>query len=110
GGRPRRRGRAVIHALLVAAVSFAVVAAAFAPLERVFPARPGQPLLRPELHVDACFFLGQYFLFAAVSGAAMDAAERVIAPAPLDGVRAFVGALPPLAQVVLTVAAGDLVA
>ena len=33
-------------ALGAAAASFAVLAAMFIPLERMFPARPGQPILR----------------------------------------------------------------
>ncbi len=99
----------MIQALAAAAIGFAVLAAAFVPLERAFPARPEQPVLRPGLGVDACFFLGQYFLFAALAGAAVDAADRLLAPALLDGARARLAAHP-VAQAALAVALGDLAA
>jgi sterol desaturase/sphingolipid hydroxylase (fatty acid hydroxylase superfamily) len=37
----------------------------FHPLERAFPARSNQRLLRPAWWVDLCFFLGQYLLWSA---------------------------------------------
>ena len=37
----------------------------FHPLERAFPARSNQRLLRPAWWVDVCFFLGQYLLWSA---------------------------------------------
>jgi sterol desaturase/sphingolipid hydroxylase (fatty acid hydroxylase superfamily) len=36
----------------------------FSPLERVFPARPGQRFLRPAWLTDLCYFLGQYLLWS----------------------------------------------
>jgi sterol desaturase/sphingolipid hydroxylase (fatty acid hydroxylase superfamily) len=36
----------------------------FVPMEKVFPARSGQKILRPNWIVDLCFFLGQYFVFS----------------------------------------------
>ncbi len=35
----------------------------FVPLERVFPATPGQKFFRPAWRLDLCFFLGQYLLW-----------------------------------------------
>lgn len=60
----------IAGALLAAVTSFVILAAIFVPLERVFPARRGQRILRPELALDACFFLGQYLVFTAVAFAA----------------------------------------
>lgn len=57
--------------LLAAAASFALLAAVFIPLERAFPARPLQRILRRDSLVDACFFLGQYLLFSGASLAAL---------------------------------------
>lgn len=35
----------------------------FVPMEKVFPAKRGQKLLRPSWFLDLCFFLGQYALW-----------------------------------------------
>jgi sterol desaturase/sphingolipid hydroxylase (fatty acid hydroxylase superfamily) len=35
----------------------------FVPMEKVFPAKPGQKLLRPSWFLDLCYFLGQYALW-----------------------------------------------
>jgi hypothetical protein len=37
----------------------------FVPMEKIFPAKQGQKILRPRWFVDLCFFLGQYFIFGA---------------------------------------------
>ncbi|MCD6068137.1 MAG: Fatty acid hydroxylase superfamily protein [Bacteroidetes bacterium] len=37
----------------------------FVPMEKIFPAKQGQKILRPHWFVDLCFFLGQYFIFGA---------------------------------------------
>jgi len=49
--------------LFAAGASFVVLAAMFGPLERLFPARPGQPVFRPDWLTDGAFFLGQYLVF-----------------------------------------------
>lgn len=53
--------------LLAALASFVVLALAFVPLERAFPARPTQRVLRAGLLVDACFFLGQYVAWTGIA-------------------------------------------
>lgn len=35
----------------------------FVPMEKVFPAKPGQPFFRRDWILDFCFFLGQYLLW-----------------------------------------------
>lgn len=35
----------------------------FVPMEKVFPAKAGQKILRPHWFTDLCFFLGQYLLW-----------------------------------------------
>ena len=44
-------------------LSFWFLAALFHPLERVFPAKSGQPFFRREWFVDLCFFAGQYIIW-----------------------------------------------
>lgn len=36
----------------------------FVPMEKVFPAKPGQPFFRAGWALDLCFFLGQYLLWS----------------------------------------------
>jgi sterol desaturase/sphingolipid hydroxylase (fatty acid hydroxylase superfamily) len=47
--------------LYSALINLLILAAIFIPLERVFPARV-QRIVRPDLVLDACFFLGQYLV------------------------------------------------
>jgi sterol desaturase/sphingolipid hydroxylase (fatty acid hydroxylase superfamily) len=35
----------------------------FVPMEKMFPAKPGQKILRPHWFTDLCYFLGQYLLW-----------------------------------------------
>ncbi|MGC3972331.1 MAG: sterol desaturase family protein [Pirellulales bacterium] len=49
--------------LLSTAASLAFLLALFVPLERAFPAKPGQRFFRPEWRLDMLFLLGQYLLW-----------------------------------------------
>jgi sterol desaturase/sphingolipid hydroxylase (fatty acid hydroxylase superfamily) len=46
------------------ALSLIFLVLLFVPMEKVFPARRGQPFLRPAWWVDLCFLLGQYLLWS----------------------------------------------
>ena len=48
---------------LATGLSVLFLAVLFWPLEAAFPARPGQPWLRPRWFTDLCFLLGQYLVF-----------------------------------------------
>jgi sterol desaturase/sphingolipid hydroxylase (fatty acid hydroxylase superfamily) len=96
---------------LVAGVSsFGVLAFVFVPLERAFPARSRQPIRRPALLVDACFFFGQYVVWNAVSFAVLGSGEALLHARVASGlgVRAFVAAQPVWAQAIAAVIVGDL--
>jgi sterol desaturase/sphingolipid hydroxylase (fatty acid hydroxylase superfamily) len=43
--------------------SFLFLCVLFRPLERIFPAKPGQPFFRPAWWLDLAFFAGQYLLW-----------------------------------------------
>jgi sterol desaturase/sphingolipid hydroxylase (fatty acid hydroxylase superfamily) len=43
--------------------SWALLAAIFIPMEKVFPAKPHQKIFRPGWRLDVCFLLGQYVLW-----------------------------------------------
>lgn len=49
---------------LTTGLSFFYLILVFQPLERVFPAKPGQRFFRPEWFTDLCFFLGQYLVWS----------------------------------------------
>src|SRR4051812_43561425 len=57
----------MLLALKTGALSFVFFATVFMPLERLFPARPGQPWLRPRWGTDALFFVGQQLLFGLIA-------------------------------------------
>lgn len=84
--------------LYTALINLLVLAAIFVPLERVFPARV-QRLLRPDLVLDACFFLGQYL----VTTVAILAVLRAITPLNLH----VMTHTPAVAQVLVAVMLGD---
>ena len=92
--------------------SIAVLLIGFAPLERRFPARPGQPLFRREWQTDFAFLTGQYLFFTLASSALLSLLSRLsfgdsLGPL-LASLRTAVRSLPlPLAFLVTTVL-GDL--
>lgn len=86
--------------LYTALINLLVLSAIFVPLERVFSAR-AQRVLRPDLVLDACFFLGQYL----VTTTAILAVLRALS-APLN--LHLLTRAPAVAQVVVAVVLGDL--
>ncbi len=82
-------------------VSLGVLAVIFVPLERTFPARPGQALWRRELVTDLAFFAGQYLVFASIVVVCLSAISPWLPRLEL--------ALPLWLQVIVAVVAGDLV-
>jgi sterol desaturase/sphingolipid hydroxylase (fatty acid hydroxylase superfamily) len=94
--------------ILSAGASLLVLFAMFRPLERAFPARPGQRVFRPHWWTDLCFLLGQYLLFnGAVFWVLAKLAPWIHAATP-DVVRAWVGSLNAWAQMLLVILVGDL--
>jgi sterol desaturase/sphingolipid hydroxylase (fatty acid hydroxylase superfamily) len=89
-----------VSLLSTVSINLAVLAAIFVPLERTFPART-QRILRADLVVDACFFLGQYL----VTTTAILAVLRWLHP--LHG--HLLSRAQPALQVVVAVLAGDFV-
>ncbi len=54
---------AALQLLQETALSFLFMSLVFLPMEKVFPAKPGQSIFRPRWIVDLCFFLGQYLFW-----------------------------------------------
>jgi sterol desaturase/sphingolipid hydroxylase (fatty acid hydroxylase superfamily) len=97
----------ITGALLAAGASFAVLVAVFVPLERLFPARAGQPIFRSQWATDACFFLGQYLVFSAASIAVLGAASRAAAALLPSRAHGWAAGAPPLMACVVAVILGD---
>ena len=84
----------MIHLLGSTAFSFLVLAAVFWPLEKLFPARAGQPWLRPRLVTDVAFFLGQYLLWGALVLATLQWTDQLFVEWMPGGWRALVASQP----------------
>src|SRR3954470_23718481 len=75
--RGRRASEHVIERGLAALGSLAILIVLFVPLERLFPARRGQKMLRADILADACFFFGQYLVWNAASYAILSGGEAL---------------------------------
>jgi sterol desaturase/sphingolipid hydroxylase (fatty acid hydroxylase superfamily) len=53
----------IFHLLPLTGLSFLFLSLVFIPMEKVFPAKPGQKIFRRQWGLDLCFFLGQYLLW-----------------------------------------------
>ena len=53
-----------LYTLLATGASLLFLALVFIPMEKVFPAKKGQKILRPHWLLDLCFFAGQYLLWS----------------------------------------------
>jgi sterol desaturase/sphingolipid hydroxylase (fatty acid hydroxylase superfamily) len=91
--------------LFAMGASLLLLVVVFVPLERAFPARPEQRVLRPGLAVDAVFFAGQYLVWSAVSVAILAESQRRLARWGMTGLAPRT--LPVLAACVLAVVLGD---
>jgi sterol desaturase/sphingolipid hydroxylase (fatty acid hydroxylase superfamily) len=69
----------MVARLLAMGAGLAVLLVVFVPLERLFPARPDQPILRPGLAADAVFFAGQYLVWSGVSVAILAWVQQALA-------------------------------
>lgn len=85
-----------------------VLVVVFLPLERAFPARRGQPVLRKELLLDGAFFAGQYLLWNGLAITLLTAVHGVATAHVPAGARHAIATLPAAAQVVLAIVLGDL--
>jgi sterol desaturase/sphingolipid hydroxylase (fatty acid hydroxylase superfamily) len=96
----------MIRALLLTALSFATLSVVFGALERAFPARKGQPYLRPAFVTDATFFAGQYLAFAGLTTSLLAAVDHALASAGLS-LATWSGSWPLLLRVAIAMMAGD---
>src|SRR5262245_6664380 len=80
--------------LLAAGLSLLFLCAVFVPLERAFPAKPGQRFFRPAWRTDLAFFLGQYLLWNGLVLAALAWVAAGLDASTPSGLRATVAAQP----------------
>jgi sterol desaturase/sphingolipid hydroxylase (fatty acid hydroxylase superfamily) len=85
-----------------------LLALMFGPLERAFPARPLQRVLRRDVLVDACFFFGQFLVWAVLFLVILVPLGNLLDHLVPTSLRAVIASLPFAVQAILAVAAGDL--
>jgi sterol desaturase/sphingolipid hydroxylase (fatty acid hydroxylase superfamily) len=90
------------------AVNLAFLALVFGPLERAFPARPGQRVFRDAWTVDLRFLLGQYLVFAAVTTWVVSTVAALVDAHALLALRGSFRVLPLWLRACICVALGDL--
>ena len=90
-----------------ALVSFALLAAMFVPLERLFPARK-QPILRPRLRTDAAYFFGQYLVWSTLAVVVLTWVRLALDGAALARLHDALAAQPTVLRALEVVIAGDL--
>lgn len=88
-------------------VSIAILAAVFVPLERLFPARPGQRIFRSGIGTDGLFFVGQYLVWSGLAITSLTAFHHLVR-SHFARPSALVG-LPTWLLCIIVVIAGDLV-
>jgi len=97
-----------MDALATAALSLVALVLVFVPLERAFPARRGQPFLRPEFATDLAFFLGQALLWAGLAVGFLALVHGLLAPWLPLSLGTALQDLPLAARVALALTLGDL--
>lgn len=55
-----------LEILFTTGLSLLFLVIVFLPMEKVFPAKPGQNFFRPAWFLDLCYFLGQYFIWGSL--------------------------------------------
>lgn len=95
---------AALSALLLSAATLALL---FIPLERAFPARPDQGVLRPGLRLDLTFLSGQYLLWNGLAIVCLGTVQRSLLAQGWT-LRGLTDGLPPAALAALAIAGGDL--
>lgn len=100
--------RLLFEWLAPTAASLLLLAVVFVPLERLFPARPGQRIFRAEVATDLFFFLGQYLAFATLATSVLGLVHRQLVPSlAAIGTRDLVAALPVPVQGAIALIFGD---
>lgn len=94
--------------MLAPLVSFVVLFAMFAPLEHLFPARPGQAVLRPRLGTDVAFYLGQYWVFGIAATWTLSRFAAVMTPLRPAALHDWIAAQPLVLQAAVALLCGDL--
>ena len=90
-----------------AGVSLVVLAFVLWPLERLFPARCGQPLFRPGWWTDLAFFAGQYLVWVGLAAVIIHSLDARIDPLIPRGARARFASWPLPLQAIVAIALGD---
>jgi sterol desaturase/sphingolipid hydroxylase (fatty acid hydroxylase superfamily) len=97
----------ILERVVAGLSSLAVLIVVFVPLERAFPARRGQRVLRKDLVLDATFFAGQYLLWNALAITLLTAVHGVVLAHVPAGARHAIATLPAGVQCLAAIVLGD---
>jgi sterol desaturase/sphingolipid hydroxylase (fatty acid hydroxylase superfamily) len=92
-----------------AAISFVFLVLVFVPMEKVFPAKRDQKLLRPHWVLDLCFFLGQYLLWGSLVLWVLSYFSAYLDGIVPAGVRSFVQSKPFWMQAIAVILSSDFI-
>ncbi|PTX97575.1 sterol desaturase family protein [Verrucomicrobia bacterium LW23] len=99
---------AILQSLWAAGAAFLILTVVFWPLERMFPARPGQPYFRAEWLVDTTFFFGQYLVWSSLVLTFLYYAQDAVNALPSLGIQAWAHGLPWWVQACIVLVLSDL--
>lgn len=98
-----------IELILATGASILFLALVFIPMEKVFPAKPSQKILREHWTVDLCFLLGQYLLWnGLVLGILVYVQPAITLAAPIS-LQLYIHAQPIWLQAVEVLVLSDLI-
>ncbi len=98
-----------LQLMIPTGLSIVFLALLFIPMEKVFPAKPGQKVFRPRWFVDLCFFLGQYLLWSFLVFWALTYFSGWIQGIVPKGFRDSISSQPWLLQVVEVIILSDVI-
>lgn len=98
-----------LYLLTGTGASFVFLGLLFIPMEKVFPARKEQKILRPHWILDLCYFLGQYLLWNGLILWILSYAEQWLTGIVPATFRSMVGKQPVWVQALEVVVFSDLI-
>lgn len=97
------------YPLIITIGSLAFLALVFIPMEKVFPAKPGQKIFRGQWLLDLCYFFGQYLLWSGLVLAILGYFSGWLGQLMPDNLTAAVGQQAIWLQAIEVIAFSDLI-
>lgn len=98
-----------LNTLIATGISLLFLLIVFVPMEKVFPAKAKQIILRPGWRLDLLFFLGQYLLWSALVLWILNHFSFYLANITPDGFKTFVQTKPYWLQAIAVIVLSDFI-